>query len=602
MSVEPGGAFEAPGYEVRERIGGSEGADVYLAEQRALGRRVALKVLRGESADPEQLARFEFETRTAAALLHPNIVPVLDSGTTPDGRSYYAMPYLEAGDLTRRIPLAPDEVRRVGIALCDALWYAHGRNVVHRDIKPSNVLFDDGGRPMLADFGIATTIIGTRGLTVPGRTLGAARYISPEQARGEKVDPRADLYSLGVVIFEMLTGRVPYDASDDVALARQHAEAAVPRLPPPLAAWQSFFERALAKSPADRFMSARTMAQGLEAIGTAPAAIPAIIVAPPERGATAAAAAAAAAAASDVRTAGLAGDDDLPRLHAEAPSYVRTSAPAPRAWRTAPILALLGVVAIAALIGYLLTRDADESFEPLVAEPSRAGHASAPAVAAQPPPVAPGSVTSAASAPAKAANAAAAAASVPVPAVDTPPDEDTEAPDLSGIEGEAPSDDEIADILGPDDPLPDRSARGREASDRTAPRNDADAAFADEDLAGVDGIDDLPDRVARRDDDGEFGGDYADDPAFAPGSWTPPLPQPALDGPPDAQLAELDALTEDARAWLEDERQRVEALQDTASPYAADRARESFEADEQAFERWLDRVDALRARIERDTR
>ncbi|HET9485463.1 MAG TPA: serine/threonine-protein kinase, partial [Xanthomonadales bacterium] len=425
MSEQQGGAVDAPGYEIVRRIGGTEGADVHLARQQALGREVALKVLRSAAQDTEQLERFAFETRTAAALLHPHIVPLLDSGTTRDGRPYYAMPWLAGGDLASRLPLPPVEVRRVGLALCDALWYAHGRNVVHRDIKPSNILFDDTGRPLLADFGIATSIIGSRGLTLPGRTLGAARYISPEQARGEKVDPRADLYSLAVVLFEALTGSPPFVAGDDVATAALHATAAVPRLPEPHARWQPFFDRALAKAPADRFMSARTMAQALELIDTGDAAA---IPAPVAVAAVPLAAAAAAATPGD----------DLPHMRMEPPSYLEGAPrpqPARRANRFAGAAVLLGVIALAAIVGYALTRDEDERFQPLAVTPGSSAPMPVPSPAAAPPPdaVEPGKVTAAAATPA-AASTPKPATRAPAPAASSGPDEDDGLPgeDLDG--------------------------------------------------------------------------------------------------------------------------------------------------------------------------
>jgi len=568
VTRQVGDPVEIPGYALLERIGGSDGADVWLAQQRALGRRVALKVLRGETSDAETLARFEFETRTAAELVHPHVVPLIDSGATADGRRYYAMPHLAGGALSERIPLAPAEVRRIGVALLDALWYAHGRNVVHRDIKPSNILFDENGRALLADFGIATSIYGARGLTRPGRALGAARYVSPEQARGEKVDPRADLYSLAVVLFEALTGRPPYEAADDLALAAQHADAPVPRLPERYGRWQPFFDRALAKAPGERFVSARAMGHALERIDVA------------EPAAVAAASSTSATAEADAPLA----LDALPAIRAEAPSYVEAqrARPQERSQRRFAGFALLGAAALAAVLVYALARKRTETFEPLVVDPTAqtAAEGSEAATAPSAEPTAPMAPSP--------GRVAAAAGMTPAPAAAA---RQPEVP-----RGAART------------PTPARPNGGDRATAARAPAAQDDervtAHGEDEDEGSRDDVDDdarYDERVSDERDmlEPDRDADWHDDPALDPSRWAPPIGRLGLDGPPRRQLAAIDDHIDAARAWLEDERWRVEQLAERLPPEDAERELDAFAEDEQRFERWLDRVDALRARIER---
>ena len=609
MNSTSDGAPSAPGYDILERIGGSDGADVFLAEQRALGRHVALKVLRG-SGDAEQLARFEFETRTAAELLHPNIVPLLDSGASADGRRWYAMPYLRGGDLARRLPVPADEVRRIALALCDALWYAHGRNVVHRDIKPSNVLFDEDGRPMLADFGIATTIIGRLGLTLPGRIVGDARYTSPEQARGEKVDPRADLYSLAVVTWEMLTGRAPYAAADPVTLAAAHAQAPIPTLPPEHAAWQSFFERALAKAPGERFLSARTMAQAIERIALEAGASPAVAGAAP-----------AVPIALDVAQSAPA-DDALPRMHADA--RVREASAARGAPRRPIGPWSIAAIAVVAIVVFAVQRGRDERFEPLAVEPAPATAAApaAPATTAPDVPAAePGSVAAAAHAPAQGietdveppANAGRERPGSDGAREDGDPDEAPDADDeaardaawrAEALAGDEADDDEPRASSRPD--TADEAIPGAAPVDEPLDGEDGDfAASGTEDPGEPFGRPGDGDDFAAADEaePGDFSLDGFGDERDAPrleDDWAPPIAPLVLRGTPEDQLDALDAHVEDARAWLEDERWRLQELRDTASPRELRRELDAFEAETAAYERWLDRIESLRGEIERE--
>lgn len=256
---------EIAGYRVVRVVGHGGMATVYLGTQLSLGRDVAIKVMRPEAlADEVSRRRFENEARTIARLEHPNIVGIHEVGRTADGLPWYAMPYLPQGHLGRR-NLTQDHarVREVLRALLSALAYAHARGVIHRDVKAENVLFDEADRPLLADFGIALRRgYGTR-VTMVGLAVGSTAYMAPEQARGQQVDFRADLYAVGVLAWEMLNGSLPYQADDALSMALAHTQNPIPRLPPALRHWQRFFDRALAKSPGRRFADANQMLEAL---------------------------------------------------------------------------------------------------------------------------------------------------------------------------------------------------------------------------------------------------------------------------------------------------------------------------------------------------
>ena len=256
------------GYRIHRVIGHGGMSTVYLAEQVSLRRKVALKVMLAEAlADEVSRARFENEARTIARLEHPNIMGIYEVGRTADGLPYYSMPYLARGHLAQR-KLAGDQPKVAALVrtLLQALDYAHLRGVVHRDVKAENVLFDDADRPMLADFGIALRRGGGPRLTNAGLAVGSTAYMPPEQARGADVDRRVDLYSIGVLAWEMLTGRLPYNAGDALSMALKHLQDPIPRLPPALRHWQSFMDRAMAKRPEDRFGTAREMLEALDAL------------------------------------------------------------------------------------------------------------------------------------------------------------------------------------------------------------------------------------------------------------------------------------------------------------------------------------------------
>ena len=252
---------EIPGYRVIRRIGKGGMSFVYLGVQISLDRQVAIKVMSPEALkDEKSKTRFEQEAHTIAKLEHPCIVGVHEVGRTPQGLLYYVLPYLARGHLGQR-DFTNDEPRIIEVlrALLSALEYAHTRGIVHRDVKAENVLFDNADRPLLTDFGIALQRTDVSRITTAGLAVGSGGYMAPEQARGEAVDGRADLYSVGVLAYELLNGRLPYLSSDPLGLALMHAQDPIPRLPSERKHWQSFIDRAMAKSPDNRFRNAQQM-------------------------------------------------------------------------------------------------------------------------------------------------------------------------------------------------------------------------------------------------------------------------------------------------------------------------------------------------------
>jgi serine/threonine protein kinase len=256
-------------YKVLRRLGGGGMASVYVAEHSHLERPVVLKVLHGHLAkDPEMLERFRREARAASQLVHPHIVPIFDAGDA-DGVLYTVMPYMLGGSLADRIGRGPQpgiEVASVVAQAATALDYAHRRGIVHRDVKPDNVLFDEDGNALVTDFGIAEARFHGR-LTASGRAMGTPHYMSPEQAMGKLVDGRADVYSLGIVMYEGLVGFPPFDGPDAFAVGyKQVHEPAVSvvqvnsEIAPALG---EIVMRCLTKPPADRYARANDLADAL---------------------------------------------------------------------------------------------------------------------------------------------------------------------------------------------------------------------------------------------------------------------------------------------------------------------------------------------------
>lgn len=258
-------------YEIVRRLGSGGMADVYLAKDTHLGRNVAIKVLYKRYArDDEFVARFRHEAHAAAALNHPHIVSIYDRGEA-EGSYYIAMEYLEGQSLKEFIgakgQLEPAHAVEIGQQILQALQFAHEHNVIHRDIKPHNIVINGRGQVKVTDFGIARAGSSAR-MTETGSIIGTAQYLSPEQAKGQAVERGSDLYSLGVVLYEMLTGRVPFDGENPVAIALKHLsdepvppQALVPEIPDNL---NAVVMRALAKSPHDRYATADEFMGDLE--------------------------------------------------------------------------------------------------------------------------------------------------------------------------------------------------------------------------------------------------------------------------------------------------------------------------------------------------
>ena len=258
-------------YRLESKLGSGGMSTVYLALDEVLDRPVAVKLLHREiSEEADQLERFRREARSAARLSHPNLVGVIDAGED-DGRPYIVFEYIDGRTLKRRIqdegPLPVDEAVAYGIEIGRGLTAAHARKLVHRDVKPQNVLIDPDGRAKVTDFGIARSLE-SKGLTATGRVLGTTDYVSPEQAMGEDVDERSDVYSLGVVLYEMLTGDVPFQAETQVGVAMKHVNEPMPdvqaKRPEVSAVVASVVDRATTKDPRDRYNSVAEMVRDLE--------------------------------------------------------------------------------------------------------------------------------------------------------------------------------------------------------------------------------------------------------------------------------------------------------------------------------------------------
>jgi beta-lactam-binding protein with PASTA domain len=260
-------------YRILRRIGSGGMADVYCAEDTHLGRQVALKVLHRRFAqDEEFVERFRREASAAAGLQHPNVVGVFDRGRH-DGTYYIAMEHLPGRTLKEIVeaeaPLAQERVVDFGLQILQAAGFAHRHGVIHRDFKPHNVIVDDRSHAKVTDFGIARA--GASEMTETGSIMGTAQYLSPEQAQGHAVTATSDLYSIGVMLYEMLAGRLPFEGDSAVAIALKHlSEAPVPisQLRPDVhPALESVVMAALAKDPARRWQSAEDFGEALAAAG-----------------------------------------------------------------------------------------------------------------------------------------------------------------------------------------------------------------------------------------------------------------------------------------------------------------------------------------------
>jgi TolB-like protein/tRNA A-37 threonylcarbamoyl transferase component Bud32 len=280
--VEPGdalaGAPPIPGYRLLREIGRGGMATVYVAVQESLGREVALKVLDASLArDPSFEQRFLREGRIAANLHHRHIVAVHDLGVA-GGRPYLAMDYLPRGSVAALAgAMAPAEALRCAKEIASALDLAHRHGIVHRDVKPENILRHEDGAYVLSDFGIARDVNAST-VTQDGVAVGTPQYMSPEQWRNQAIDGRSDLYALGVVLYQLLTGRVPYAGSDGWTIGMQHMSAPVPRLPDAYRPLQPLVDRLLAKDAKRRVATGAAVANAIDALVASrglPIAVPA---------------------------------------------------------------------------------------------------------------------------------------------------------------------------------------------------------------------------------------------------------------------------------------------------------------------------------------
>jgi eukaryotic-like serine/threonine-protein kinase len=264
------GELIAGRYELQELVGSGGMSNVFRAHDRLLERSVAIKILHEQfGRDDDYVERFRREARAVAQLAHPNIVTVIDRGEE-DGRQYIVFEYIEGENLKALVAnggLPVDEALGYTLQVAHALDFAHKRGLVHRDVKPQNVLLNDEGQAKVTDFGIARSL-DVQGVTQTGTVLGTSDYIAPEQARGDKVDQKTDIYSLGTVLYELLTGEVPYEGDNFVVVAMRHVNDPVPSVrdhrPEVPYRLDHVVRRAMAKDPEDRFVSMEELVRELE--------------------------------------------------------------------------------------------------------------------------------------------------------------------------------------------------------------------------------------------------------------------------------------------------------------------------------------------------
>ena len=280
-------------YELEELVGTGGMSSVYRAHDKLLERRVALKVLHEQfTSDGDHVERFRREARSVAQLSHPSIVTVIDRGEQ-DGRQFIVFEYVDGENLKALIeregPLPEGEALELALQITQALSFAHAHGLCHRDVKPQNVLLDDEGRAKVTDFGIARSLDVQAGITQTGTVMGTSDYIAPEQARGAKATVQTDVYSLGAVLYELLTGEVPFRGDNFVAVAMRHINEPVPSVreqrPGVSPCAESAVQRAMAKEPRERFQSMDEFGAALQEClaGRDGSAEATMVVAPPKQ-------------------------------------------------------------------------------------------------------------------------------------------------------------------------------------------------------------------------------------------------------------------------------------------------------------------------------
>lgn len=262
--------MQIPGYTIIKKINAGGMATVFLATQHSVGRTVALKIMKPLlDKDPEFHQRFQREANIIGQLSHPNIIPIYDIGRH-EGFNYISMEFLPKGSLDEKIKqgITQEQAIKITIGIAAALEQAHSKGYMHRDIKPENILFREDGSPVLTDFGIARTIKSKANMTQVGTVIGTPYYMSPEQAKGEPSDGRSDLYSLGVVLYEMLTGEKLFHADSSLAISVKHIHEQPPALPENFSGLQPLLDKLLEKEAEQRFQTARELIEALENIST----------------------------------------------------------------------------------------------------------------------------------------------------------------------------------------------------------------------------------------------------------------------------------------------------------------------------------------------
>ncbi|MBI3899851.1 MAG: protein kinase [Gammaproteobacteria bacterium] len=265
--------IQIPGYQILRELGRGGMASVYLAIQESMEREVALKIMLPSLAatDPSFSERFIREAKIIAKLSHPNVNAVFDVGVAGPYH-YFSMEYITGGGLPPRIRngMSPKDALAITRQIASALAFAHAKGYVHRDVKSENVLFRENGTAVLTDFGIAKVNDGASQMTTTGTVMGTPHFMSPEQAMGRAIDGRSDIYSLGIMVFHMLTGRVPYTGDSAVSIALKHVTDPLPQLPPLLLIYQPLLEKFLAKDPAHRFQTGEQAMEAIDAFVTGP--------------------------------------------------------------------------------------------------------------------------------------------------------------------------------------------------------------------------------------------------------------------------------------------------------------------------------------------